>query len=216
MRKSWWACVLQGKMLLHTDLSSRLWWLFVGRDLFFPGLLLGKSRVYLIQEVSHFYCYKVTLKKRFSCVIQLLLVTEIMSNSICISLESSWAIFLFITMKRDRLPHVGNPRAAIKLLWNISVHPCGHSERRWIPNILGQAGAVHTTALLLCQIPLQHSRGPLQCSLRSSSKCCSLCCCLWLNWPILQQIRAQGEVNSSRSVKRQVGASVNSVLGKAS
>lgn len=128
MRKSWWACVLQGKMLLHTDLSSRLWWLFMGRDSFFPGLLLGKSRVYLIQEVSHFYCYKVTLKKRFSCVIQLLLVTEIMSNSICISLESSWAIFLFITMKRDRLPQVGNPRAAIKLLWNISVHPCGHWE----------------------------------------------------------------------------------------
>lgn len=120
--------------------------------------------------------------------------TQIASNSICICFKSSWA---FSTMKRDRVPQAGNPRAAIKLLWNISAHPSGRWEEVDPTCSWSDWCSSHK-----CR-PLSALRAPQQCSPRSSSECCSLSCCLCLNGLILQQMRPQGEVNPSRNIKRQ-------------
>lgn len=133
------------------------------------------------------------------------------TNHVQFHLHLPWIQLSLYHHGKGQSPPGWEPKGCQKAALKYFHSPLWALGGRWIPDFLGQTGAVHTTAFLLCQIPLHHSRIPWQCSPGSSSKCCSLSCCLWLNWPILQQMRPQGEVNPSRSIKRQVRASVNSL-----
>lgn len=154
MGRRWWRCVLQGKcsstLTCHQHCGASLW----GGICFSQ---VGKSRAYSIQEVSFFLLFQNDLIFFFMCNT----TSSGDTNHVKFHLHLPWIQLSLYHHEKGQTPPVWEPKSCHKAALEYFYLPrWGGTGRRWIPNFLGQTGAVHTTALLLCQLPLQHSRTP--------------------------------------------------------
>lgn len=133
------------------------------------------------------------------------------TNHVKFHLHLPWIRLSLYPHGKGQTPPGWEPKGCRKLLWNISVHPSGHWEGRGSQIFLLRLMQFIELRPFGATDPSAALQDSLTVSPGSSTKCCSLSCCLWLNWPILQQMRPQGKVNPSRNIKRQIGASVNSL-----